>query len=153
MLNQKNNQTWRAGFTLIEIVLTLAIITAVALIAIPVYGQLQFTNDLDTTLSLTVHTLRRAQTLSMAVEHDSNWGVHLETGSLTLYAINNNGDHLADTDEVFSISDSIVITGQNTFVFTKLTGKPMAAGTIVLTNPRNDTSKTITINETGVANY
>ncbi len=153
MFNQKSNLLYQAGFTLVEIVLTLAIISTVALISMPIYWQLKPANDLDTTLSLVVHNLRRAQTLAMGVEHDSTWSATLEPGTMTLYATDTNGNRLVNYDEVFPLPAAITFTGQSTFVFAKLTGKPVTAGTIVLTNPHNNVSKTITINQVGVASY
>lgn len=152
MYNQKTNLK-RTGFTLIEIVLTLAIITTVAMVSMPIYGRLKSTSDLDTSVALIVQTIRRAQTLSMGVEHDSSWGIILEPSVMTLYALDTNGSRLPDYDETTPLPETITFTGQTTIVFTKLTGEPVIAGTITLTNPNNNVSKTITISETGVASF
>ena len=55
-----------AGFTLLEVLLSIAIITLIAGIGIPVYLSFQVRNDLDIATAEIVQSARRVQVLSQA---------------------------------------------------------------------------------------
>jgi len=152
-LNNRPSAPKGAGFTLIEILLTLAIVAILAGLSLPIYFQLKPKNDLDTVALYVVSSLRRAQTLAMSGEHDYSWGVTLETSNVTLYAIDTNGNRVTEYDETDAVPDTITYTGLTTITFKKLTGEPTTAGSIFLTNPNNDVQKTITINQSGLVSF
>lgn len=140
------------GFTLIELILVIATITVLSAIAIPVYSLLQVRNDLDVATNTTIQTLRRAQTLSQAVDGDSIWGVKLQTSDITLFK---GADYaLRDTtyDEDYSLSGNVTPTGVSEVVFSKLLGNPNTTGTLILTSSNNEIQN-ITLNSKGFLDY
>lgn len=140
------------GFTLIELILVVATITALSIISIPVYSLLQVRNDLDVATNTAVQTLRRAQLLSQSVDGDSSWGVNLGQNNITLFK--GVSFTLRDTnfDEVYTLSGNVTFSGISEVVFSKLLGNPATTGTIVLTTSNNETQN-ITLNSKGFLDY
>lgn len=139
------------GFTLIEVVLSIAIIILIFGIGAPVYQDYQIRNGIDTSVNTIVENLRRAQALSMAVDGDSNWGVNIASGLITLFK----GASFAGRDPVFDDSSEMLSTispsGLTEVVFSKLNGFPNSAGTLTLSVAGN--IRTISINEKGMLAY
>ena len=140
------------GFTLIEVMLSLAAISIIAGISIPIYQSFQARNDLDIATVSIVQTMRRAQILAQAVDGDTSWGVKLQSESLTLFKGANYVARDSSFDEVFDISTTITPSGISEVVFAKFTGLPQTTGTITLSSNINET-RTITINEKGAVSY
>lgn len=140
------------GFTLIEIVLSIACITILAGISIPIYQQLQNNTTLTTASQTIVHSLRRAQVLSQASDGDATWGVKIQNGTITLFKGTGYADRDANFDEISDMSTVITPSGLGEVVFLKLTGLPQIPGTVTLTGLNNQT-KTITLNEKGTITY
>jgi len=140
------------GFTLIETILSIALIGALAGIAAPIFQSLQVKNDLDIGANTITRSLRRAQILSMAGDGDSNWGVGVQNGSVVLYKGSNYSERDTNYDESFEIAGSVTASGLSEVSYAKFTGLPSGVGSITLSSSRGDT-KTITINEKGIPNY
>ncbi len=141
-----------SGFTLIEMLLVIAIIAIISGISIPVYQSFQVRNDLDIATASIVQSLRRAAVLSQAVDNDTSWGVYVTSGSLTLFKGTSYATRDSNFDELFDIPLTITPSGVSEIVFTKFTGLPQTTGTITLTSNTNET-RTITINAKGMVNY
>lgn len=142
----------RQGFTLLEVLLSIATITIIAGFSIPLYQSFQVKNDLDITANTWVQTLRRAQVLSQAVDGDSAWGVKIQPASLVLFK---GASYIArDTnfDEIFQVSTSITPSDITEIVFTKFTGTPSVTGTTTLTASTAEI-RTININAKGTLTY
>ena len=140
------------GFTLLEVLLSLAAITLIAGMSIPVYQSFQVRNDLDIAATTYAQTLRRAQLLSQAVDGDIAWGVYIIGGSITLFRGTAYALRDSSFDEVFDMPASITPSGVAEIVFTKFTGLPQTTGVVTLTSNINET-RTITINVRGMVNY
>lgn len=142
----------KSGFTLIEIMLVVALMVAIGGISVPVYQTFQVKNDADVAAYTIAQTLRRAQALSQSGTGDSAWGVHIQNGGAILFkGISFAGRDLA-YDEVSEISSSIIPSGISDIAFSKLIGEPQTTGSIILTTSNNDI-KTITINAKGIIEY
>ena len=141
-----------AGFTLIEVLLSITAIAIIAGISIPVYQSFQNRNDLDIAATTFAQTIRRAQVLAQAADGDMNWGTRAQSGSITLFkGVNYEGRDTA-YDEVFDMPSSIIVSGTQEYVFTKFTGLPQTTGALTLTSMNNET-RTITINANGMVSY
>ena len=140
----------KAGFTLLEMLISLAIIASLSALSFPFISSFQKRNDLEVATNTAVQTIRRAQSLSMASEGDSTWGLSVISGDIVLYKGANYAARDTTYDEKYSISTGIAATGVTDVSFAKLTGVPSATGTLTLTG--GDT-KVITINGKGVVNY
>ena len=144
----KNN----AGFTLIEMMLSVAVIAIIGGISVPIYQSFQVRNDLDIAAVTTAQSLRRAQVLAEAVDGDTSWGVEIQSGNITVFKGVSYASRDTNYDEVSDVPTSITSSGLSEVVFTKFTGLPASTGTITLTSNANET-RTITINAKGMASY
>ncbi|MFA6524372.1 MAG: prepilin-type N-terminal cleavage/methylation domain-containing protein [Candidatus Paceibacterota bacterium] len=145
------NKKFLNGFTLIEVVLSMAIVVLIFGIAAPVYQDYQIRNGMDTGVNTIVENLRRAQVLSMAVDGDSNWGVIILNNQITLFKGINFATRDTAFDEVSDILSIISPSGLDEIVFSKLNGLPNTTGVINLSASSN--TRTITINEKGILTY
>lgn len=141
-----------AGFTLLEVLLSVAIIGILAGAGIPIYQTLQNRNDMDIAVSSFAQSLRRAQLLSQAVANDTTWGVRIRPGFIILFQGPNFLGRDPNFDEEIAIPSSIRISGTPEIVFNKFTGIPQNTGSLTLTSVNNET-ETVTINAKGMVNY
>lgn len=140
------------GFTLIEVLLSVAAIAIIAGISIPIYQSFQARNDLDITTVEIAQSARRAQTLSQAVDGDTSWGIKIQSGSIVVFKGVSYAARDITLDELFDVPTSITPSGVSEIVFAKFTGLPQTIGTITLTSNTNET-RTITINAKGMVSY
>lgn len=141
-----------AGFTLLEALLSVVIISMLAGISLPVYESFVRRNDLGLTAQNITFMLRRAQTYSRAVSSDSTWGVRVQAPTVTLFQGATYATRVPAFDETLSIPSSITPSGLSEINFSKMNATPSTTGTITLFSTTND-SKTITINSKGMVNY
>ena len=141
----------KRGFTLPELLLSVAIIGALAGLSLPVYRSLMMKNDLDIAANTVAISLRRAQVLSQAVDGDITWGVKTQSGSIVVFKGASYASRDSMYDESFDIPTSISPSGTTEYIFSKFTGLPEVTGTVTLTT-ENDT-RTVTINTKGAVSY
>jgi len=139
------------GFTLLELLLSVALISVIAGFSLPVYRTLIKKNDLDITVNSIAVSLRRAQVLSQAVDGDTTWGVKVQSGSIVVFKGVSYAARDTSYDESFDLQTSISPGGTTEVVFAKLTGLPQSTGTTTLTS-ESDT-RTVSINAKGMVNY
>lgn len=139
------------GFTLLELLLSVATVVTLAAFSVPVYSSFQTQNDLDLAVVTTAQSLRRAQVLSQAVDGDSSWGVKIQNGSLTVFKGNSFVGRDSNYDETFNLS-AVSPSGVSEVVFNKLSGTAQITGGITLTSV-DGSAKTLTINNKGMVDY
>ena len=140
------------GFTLIEVLLSLALMALLAVMSVPVYQSFQVRNDLDIAAVTLAQTLRRAELLSQAVDGDMTWGVKIQSGLIALFKGASYVAREVNFDEIFTVPTSITPSGAPEFVFAKLSGVPQSAGTVTFTSSINET-RVITVNARGTVSY
>ncbi len=140
------------GFTLPEMLLSVALLAIIGGMIIPSYHTFMVRNDLDIATARLANNLRRAQSLSQAADGDMTWGVRVGVGSILVYK--GASYILRDTtfDENTQMPKSIVPTGISEVNFSKVIGLPNATGTITLTSQVNE-ARNVTINEKGMVDY
>lgn len=139
------------GFTIIEVLLVIAVLAVLLGLSVPVYQSFYNNNELDVFVSVLVQSLRRAKTLSMSVEGDSQWGLKIETGYLILFKGSSFSARDPGYDEVFSLPNSISFSGLNEITFSKLYGIPGTTGNISLSLAGKTIA--VNINEKGTVSY
>ncbi len=140
------------GFTLLEILLSVALIALLSGLSVPVYQSFQVKNDLDIASNTIAQSARRAQVLAQAVDGDTTWGVHIQSGSITIFKGGSYAGRDTNYDEDFEMPTSITPSGLQEVIFSKLYGEPQATGTVTLTTSTNETANLI-LNEKGMVNY
>ncbi len=140
------------GFTLIEVLLSVVLLSMIAGMSIPLSRIFLERNELDQTTATLAQTLRRAQFMSIAQDGDSTWGVKVTSSSILLFK----GSSYATRDQIFdestSIAPSIIFSGLSEVVFQKGTGTPTATGTSTFT-ARSNEIRNVTINQKGMVSY
>lgn len=139
----------RKGFTLIEMVLVGSLTIALLGMSAPLYQQLQSGYDLDSAIQLTVSAARSASHKALSSQDDSQWSVHIQTGTVTLFKGVSFAARDTTYDDVFPISSGLSISGSTDYVFQKMNGFAQNTGTLTYTNVLQQ-SKTITINEKAI---
>jgi len=148
----KINAEKRSGFTLVELMLTLGVITLSAGTAVPMYRQYIVRNDLEIARQNIAQGIQRARFLSQVSMNDSGWGFSTDAvpGRGTLYM----GDSFAlrdsDFDEFYSVPGTISVSGLTEVAFTKIDGQPDNTGTITLTAMNGEQRMiSVSVGETG----
>ena len=139
------------GFTLLELLLSVAVISALAVLSPPVYRPFLKKNDLDIAAVPFAQPARRAQVLSQAVDSDTTWGVKAQSGSIVIFKGASFTSRDSSFDETFGVPTSIGVSGTTETVFTKFTGFPQAIGTMNVSTESD--SRSVTINNKGMVNY
>lgn len=143
----------KKGFTLVEMLLVVAVVAALAGISAPIYQSFQVKNDLDVAANNAAQMLRRAQLLAQTVDGDSMWGVKAQSGSLVLFkGTSFSSGRDAAYDEIFDLPSAISPSAVTEFNFNKLTGLPTAGGTLTLTSNNGDV-RNIIVNAKGMVSY
>lgn len=140
------------GFTLLELLLSIAIIAILSGLSVPVYQSFQVKNDLDMAANTIIQSYRRAQVLSQAVDGDTSWGVNAGNNAIIVFKGSSFASRDSNFDEVFDLPSTITPSGLQAIVFTKFSGLPQSSGTLTLSASTNET-KTLTVNSKGMVDY
>jgi len=142
----------KRGFTIVEMLLSIALVTIIAGIGVPIYQSLQVRNDLDVAVDSFVQSARRAQVLARASDGDTNWGVYATSSTIAIFKGASYAGRDSDYDEVFLVPTSITPSGVQEIVFEKFIGLPQTTGTTTLTSNTNEV-RTIHTNDQGTFTY
>ncbi len=141
-----------AGFTLVEVLLIMAIFGLIGGLSIPFYQSFQVTSQLDNTTEEIVQTIREAQIKSMSSEDLSDFGIHFGSQEYILFR----GSTYAPADvynETFEIATTMSVStgGNNDIIFSSVDGIPNVEASILVSS-NNGKNHNITINGLGVVN-
>lgn len=144
----------RIGISLLEAIISIAILTVTATILMSAFGSFRAASDLTEAHSSIAGILKDARGKTLSSENKSNYGVHFQSDQAVLFKGNsynpsdtNNDIYLLPTSiEISSVS---LTNGAVDAVFTRLLGTTTAYGTITLRSLRNSSTKTITILQSG----
>ncbi len=147
----KNNYNNKNGFTLVELILTIALMVTSMAIAAPVFQSFLFQNQVELALDSSVRAVRYAQLLSTESTENSGWSVNFQPSVITVYL--GNDFNLRDPvyDITFSVDSSIALSGLANISFTAISGTTTNTGNITVS--KNSESKSFSINERGTITY
>lgn len=125
------------GFTLIETLVVVTIILTLVSIVSVSYRNFSRQTELQTSAQEIVATLDRARTRTQASRNDSQYGVHLASGSYALFPGNNYDANSPDNETVtlnsrFEIAEIDLAGGGSDIIFDRLTGATAQSGTFSL---------------------
>lgn len=142
----------QAGFTLLEMLLVVALVAILAAASTPVLQSFLNRNELDIATNVMADKVYRAGVLARGVSGDSAWGVYATSSQIVLFQGSSYAARNTSFDEVTTIASSITLGGSSEYVFSKMTGDPVSVGTTTFTSINNET-RTVVVGERGVVNY
>lgn len=143
------NKSITSGFTMVEILVVIALLGILVGLSIPFYQSFQVSSQLDTTAFEIVQTLRLAQAKAITGENDENFGVHFESQKFVLFkgSIYQSADSANEVTEIPKTLNVFTSFGQN-IIFSRIKGETSPGGTVTIRSDINE-SKTIQINVKG----
>lgn len=141
------------GFSLVEMLLSIVIISMLVGLSLPVYQSFQSRNNLDLTTQTVSQMLRRAQTYARGAKADGQWGVRIVAGSAVLYKGASYASRDANQDETVIIPAPLTAGGLGEINFSKLAAIPNTTGNITLTDANINETRTVTLNAKGMVSY
>ena len=141
----------KKGFTLIEIVIVLAIFGILSTTLVATLKNLKQSNKIETTMILVEESVFRAKILSIGQYQDDGWGVNFSTGEIIVFKGNSFAGRDQGFDEIIGVSSDVTFTNTTEFIFDAFTGEPQSTG-IVTINLDGD-SKDLSVNEKGQISF
>lgn len=151
------NQKFTTGFTLIEIVIALAIVATITLIVSGSFSTANNREALSKKTALVLSLLEQARAQTLSAKGGVVYGVHFETTKAVLftgptYSAGSATNVSEPLGSLVQISNIALAGGVSDVIFQKLTGQTSQSGTIVVILSASSTqSKTITVSATGIA--
>lgn len=137
------------GFTIIELILIMAIISFIAFLSTPFYSRFLLQNEVANTQDKLAGSLRKAQIYSMMGKGGSAWSVNYSSNKITLYKGISFAGRDGSFDEKFDINSNVVISGITDISFARSSGLP-TPNTASITISAGNNSKNLNMNSQGV---
>src|SRR5687767_13004096 len=110
MLTSQGSTNFQSGFTLIEIILVVAIVLGLAGMTPTFYSRFLLQNAASNTADQLVGSIRKAQLYSMVGKQDSAWSVNYSSNTITVFKGINFGGRDQGFDEKFSVNPNVTIS-------------------------------------------
>ena len=136
------------GFSLIEILLAMAIVGILAITAVPVFRTLLTENDLTISQMMLSQAARRAEANARAGAFDSDWGVRAAPKEAIVFKGTDFGSRDAAQDAIFSLPSSIKFP-ETFIVFSRFTALPSQSASLTL-RASNGTARVWNVDSQGV---
>ncbi len=145
------------GFTLIELIIVLAIIAVLGALSIPFIQSFQATSSLQTNADDIRQTFRRAQQLAVSGAHSDAWGVYVDVvgNSITLFK----GSSYASRDTIFDLtttfSDAFSLSNNfsDEVIFSQFSGTPQQFGTATITDSFTNSAVGVQLRTNGIIEF
>lgn len=125
-----------SGFTFIEILLVVAIVTAIFAFMLPVSWNFYLDFQFDSEYNLLISLLRNARNLSMVNYNESSHGLYIGSDSFIVFQGQNYASRLVGQDKVFPRNSAVPVTGPDEVLFVSLSGQT-SSSTYSLTSGRH----------------
>ena len=141
------------GFTLIELIIVLAILSIVGALSVPFLQTFQVSQDAITYSNTVIQTLRRAQQQAIAGQTGTGWGVYFDNTNKQFILFR--GDSFTTRDPEYDLVTSypagftVATDFSDEVYFSLYSGLPSATGAVVVTSQNNQV-KTVSINSLGL---
>lgn len=134
----------KPGFTFLEVVLVVGIMTILVASFMPLMSSFYLTNNLDVTQTILVSSIKKAQQYAISKRSGLTWGLCLSGNTLRLYGGSCASPTIKDD---FTLPNNVFLSGLSDFTLQNLTGEPSSPQTINLS--ANGQNKTVIINSQG----
>ena len=141
-------QCGRSGFTVIELIVVVAIFVITVSVAFPFLGKFQRSETLETLGQDVVQVLRRAQHRAITGERDRAWGVSFQAGSYILFAGTSYATRDMAFDEQHTVVGAFTFSGASEITFEKFSGRASTAGTVTIAHSGGET-RSVNVNSAG----
>lgn len=148
----KKKQNNQSGFTLLEVMLSVALLAIIGIFSAPVFHNFQVRNDQDIAVESGVHILRQAQSYARSGSNNTDWSVHFSTSSITLFQGQQFLSRDTSWDEVALLPGSVTISGTSEISFLLSSGQVSTTGTIYFISTNGET-RNIAVNKYGTIEY
>ncbi len=147
----------KSGFTVVEILIVIAIATLLVSFGVAALRSFQFQVELNTASQKIVTILRTARTKTLASEGASSYGVHFDDSNGRFIFFKGNTYNPNDPDNIsYDLSESVEISSVDlagdgmSVVFARVEGTTINDGNVVISSIRDESlSKTIYIQSSG----
>lgn len=152
------NNFYTKGFSLLEAIITLAIIALMLAVVMPQFGKSRETQVLNTAVGDILSAVSQARAQTLASVDSSSYGVRFEADEVIIFKGTNFSANDPNNQNISIVSPAsitdVTLAGASgasgDFFFNRLSGAPSKSGTITIASP--NFSKIITITATGSAN-
>jgi prepilin-type N-terminal cleavage/methylation domain-containing protein len=151
MQTTRVRHTQCAGYSLVEVLIVLSIITITGTVALTQYRALQKSGDTHHAAVVYANALREAQNRAMTQDNNSAWGATIVGGNVVIFSGTSYATRTTSRDLTYWLPTSVTATGTTATLFTKTTGLPDAAATTTFTTTY-ETSVT-TVSAGGAVGY
>lgn len=140
------------GFTLIEILIALAVVSILGSVAVSSFSKFRASNVLDSGVRQTMAILRLAQAKTLAAESDTRFGVHFEADRAILfrgaiYLPAEASNEIIIMPQAVGIGPIVLSGGGVDVLFDRLTGRTAQNGSVALS--AYGESRIVTIENSG----
>ncbi len=150
MFHEKNSPISQKGFSFIELLLVVAIISIIAAASAPFLSRFLAVNDLEVSTDKVVSTIRKAQSYAMSGKDGAVWGFCKSGNSIRLYKTSCASP---DYSEDFDISRVNINEFSDTSFsgVSGLRGEP--SGSVLITISNSTGTNTVSINYAGGVSF
>lgn len=143
------------GFTLMEVLLVIAILAVLTAISAPMYRSFIKTSELNSVSKTIISFLKEARSKSMSGNLGLKWGVHFVNSSADYYESFSTPTDYNDSSKNVVATTSLPLgvnftepVSTSNIIFGKINGTTTATTTITFTSADNE-SKTVTVTPIG----
>lgn len=134
----------KSGFTLIELIVVVALLAIIATTATVFNSQWYLKNNLESSKNMLISSLRKAQSYSISKKDGLTWGVCLIGTTIRMFGGSCASPTIKDD---YSLPSNVVISGLSTVIFSSFRGEPDSSQNISLTG--NSKTYNLIINSAG----
>jgi prepilin-type N-terminal cleavage/methylation domain-containing protein len=137
------------GFTLIEMIIVLAIISIIGSISVVTFNTMRRVGDVKHAVYVFVDALKEAKNKAKMMEGNTSWGVNVTSTEVSVFSGLSYTTNL--NEKKYDIPDNLTIDGPIEIVFSKFSGLPSVFGTTTFSNDFG--LGTVSVSNLGIINY